>query len=73
MLAEIGSLLYISLNRVTVKWLRDISVSDAIATKKKAFIHGSPLVRRKKGLGEGKSPHANIPGAALRCLASSGR
>lgn len=49
---------------MAVEWLNDIVVSDAIASKKKAFIHGSPLVRRKKGLGEGKSPHADMSGAA---------
>lgn len=49
---------------MAVEWLNDIVVSDAIASKKKAFIHGSPLVRRKKGLGEGKSPRADMSGAA---------
>jgi len=34
----------------------DIVVSDAIATKKKVFIHGSPLAWQKKGLGEGSLP-----------------
>jgi len=43
---------------MTAEWLNDIVISGAIASKKKAFIHGSPLVRQKKGLGEGKSPRS---------------
>lgn len=34
----------------------DIVASDAIATKKKVFIRGSPLAWQKKGLGEGSLP-----------------
>lgn len=56
----------ISRDRVAVEWLSENVVSDAIATKKKAFIRGSPLARRKKGLGEGKSPRVDTPGTASR-------
>lgn len=67
MLAGNGvALVTISPDRVADEWLSEIVVSDAIATKKKAFIRGSPLARRKKGLGEGKSPRADVPGATSR-------
>lgn len=58
-----GILVTIFRNFVTVKWL-NIVVSGSIASKKKGFIHTSPLIRRKKGLGEGKSPRADISSAA---------
>lgn len=62
------ALVTISRNLVAAEWLNDIMVSGAIASKKKAFIHGSPLVRRKKGLGEGKSPRADVSVAARHIL-----
>lgn len=49
---------------MAAKWLNDIVISGAIASKKKGFIRGSPLIRRKKGLGEGKSPRADMSSAA---------
>lgn len=66
MLAGMGlPFVTISCDRLAVEWLREIVVSGAIATKKKAFIRASPLARRKKGLGEGKSPRADVSDAAL--------
>lgn len=65
MLAEMGVVLVtISSKLVAAKWLNDIMVSGAIASKKKGFIHGSPLIRRKKGLGEGKHIRADMLSAA---------
>jgi len=54
-LSEWGCLSNYSLSS-DVSRVVDIVVSDAIATKKKVFIHGSPLEWQKKGLGEGSLP-----------------